>query len=178
MCLCRPPCRAVVVPVVVAGGFTTAALLFSTTRDGKDSKKFHSLCDGQGPTVTLIRTVIGGVRRVYGGYVHASWSSANAYIRCPRAAVFSVLCSEEDRPTLYAVYDEEVAIFGDSSNGPVFGYNTIGLCDTFRGLTEPIGYYNVYSDIYDHKNIFGQKGSSNRVDFDASACTCEVYRVY
>ena len=45
-------------------------LCWRASRDGWAAKKFHSLCDDKGPTVTIIK--VG--KYIFGGYASESWS--------------------------------------------------------------------------------------------------------
>ena len=47
-------------------------LLYRGSKDGWDAKDFHSLCDNQGPTVTIVKSSAG---RVSGGFTTVSWTS-------------------------------------------------------------------------------------------------------
>lgn len=56
-------------------------LLYSGKRDGWSSSKFHSLCDGMGPTLVLMESRNGCV---FGGYTNLSWggSGGASFISC------------------------------------------------------------------------------------------------
>ena len=45
-------------------------LLFRSSRDGASAAAFHSRCDAQGPTLTLIKDTAGNV---FGGYTSSDW---------------------------------------------------------------------------------------------------------
>ncbi len=47
-------------------------LIMRGSRDGFSSKMFHDLCDGKGPTVTLIESE---TAKVFGGYTSLPWMS-------------------------------------------------------------------------------------------------------
>ena len=47
-------------------------LLYKGSRDGFFSQVFHSKCDNQGATLTIIRSEHG---KVFGGYASRPWSS-------------------------------------------------------------------------------------------------------
>jgi len=90
--------------------------LFVASKDGDAASKFHSLCDGKGPTVVIVETTTGNV---FGGYTDLSWSSANSYGSSSNTFLFRL------RPTMQH-YDgkqgkEGNAIYRGSSYGPTFG---------------------------------------------------------
>ena len=45
-------------------------LCWRASRDGWAASQFHSLCDGKGPTLTIIRV---DNKYIFGGYTAASW---------------------------------------------------------------------------------------------------------
>jgi hypothetical protein len=47
-------------------------LLFRGSRDGWSAKIIHSKIDGQGPTITIIKTQKG---KIFGGFASVSWES-------------------------------------------------------------------------------------------------------
>jgi hypothetical protein len=55
--------------------------LYVASRDGWSTRKFHDLCDGKGPTITLVRTETG---HIFGGYTSVSWSKGSFKMRPPR----------------------------------------------------------------------------------------------
>ena len=44
-------------------------LCWRASRDGSAASTFHSLCNGKGPTVTIIKVN----QNIFGGYVSVSW---------------------------------------------------------------------------------------------------------
>jgi hypothetical protein len=59
------------------GVSTNMTLLYRASRDGFGASTFHSRCDGQGATLTVIRATNG---RIAGGFTPTSWNSNNNYI--------------------------------------------------------------------------------------------------
>jgi hypothetical protein len=55
--------------------------LYVASRDGWSTRKFHDLCDGKGPTITLVRTETG---HIFGGYTSVPWSKGTFKMRPPR----------------------------------------------------------------------------------------------
>ena len=81
---------------------------------GFTGAKFHSLCDGKGPTLSLIKTVAG---HIFGGFTTISWDSSGAYKNDTQSFLFSV-----DKQTKYPIVkDYQYAIYCGASYGPTFG---------------------------------------------------------
>ena len=57
-------------------------LLYRMTRDGASAKVFHELCDGKGPTVTLIQGFGDTPDYIFGGYTDISWASPEGTSEC------------------------------------------------------------------------------------------------
>ena len=58
------------------------------TKDGFLASTFHELCDGKGPTLTIVESEHG---KIFGGFTSVSWSSLNGrYLPDPTAFVFSL----------------------------------------------------------------------------------------
>jgi len=88
-------------------------LLYSVPRDSDSYSTFHSLCNGKGKTLTLVRNTKG---YRCGAFITQSWSSSNNYINDPNAFLFSLEFKE-----YYPIYDGTNAIYDYSSYGPTFG---------------------------------------------------------
>ena len=93
-------------------------LLFSTSKDGDLSSTFHKYCDGESPTVTIVKETSG---RKFGGYSTKSWSQSTcgaSYSRAPYSFIFNL--SNKKR---YDLIDQlnTFAIYRDNSYGPTFG---------------------------------------------------------
>jgi hypothetical protein len=70
-------------------------LLYRGSRDGFAAADFHRLCDGKGPTLTVIQTPQGSV---FGGYASLSWASAGSYMPALGSFLFTLRNSQELRP--------------------------------------------------------------------------------
>ena len=95
-------------------------LLFRSSRDGASAASFHTACDGQGPTVTLVKSS-GGY--VFGGYAGVAWSSPTyiTYHACPSAFLFTVTNPHGDPTTRFMSNGNEYAVVCYSGSGPMFG---------------------------------------------------------
>ncbi|PFX12031.1 Aggrecan core protein [Stylophora pistillata] len=110
--------------------------------DGWASTTFHSLCDGQGPTVTIVR-----VRKyIFGGYTNLSWTSSCEYQDSPSTFLFSLVNKPGWGPVKlthqgrYGQYRDSV--LGCSHSGPTFG----GAHDLFIASYASSNTYS-YSDL-------------------------------
>ena len=90
-------------------------LKYKASTYGDSSSNFHSYCNGQGYTLTLIRNTKG---YRCGAFISKSWGSSNGYINDPNAFLFSLEYKEQ-----YFTYDGTNAIYDYSGNGPYFGNN-------------------------------------------------------
>jgi hypothetical protein len=88
-------------------------MLYKASVDGFSSNTFHSKCDNQGPTLTVITTTNG---RRFGGFTSQSWKSNSLYICDPNAWLFSI-----DNETKLQIDDPKSAIHGHYECGPIFG---------------------------------------------------------
>ena len=89
---------------------------------GKWLSDFHRLCDNKGPTLTVIKTVTGGL---LGGYVEGSWDSPAGYQRqfsqrkAAKGFVFSY--ADDSGSSQTAKYKDIATMWSSSENGPCFG---------------------------------------------------------
>jgi len=93
-------------------------LLYRSSRDGASAASFHTACDGQGPTVTLIKSS-GGY--VFGGYAGLAWLSDNLWHACPSAFLFTVTNPHGDPITRFMSNGDKLAVRCVSGLGPSFG---------------------------------------------------------
>ena len=100
----------------------TLSLIYKASRDGDQVSKFHELCDGKKPTLTVFKT-IKGFRA--GGFTNTSWDSTSGHKVDNSAFVFSL-----DRRVMYRVNNSNCAIYCHKTSGPSFGGGN-GGCDLF-----------------------------------------------
>ncbi len=93
-------------------------LLYRGSRDGFASSDFHRLCDGKGPTLTLIQTPQGAV---FGGYASVSWTSAGNYASAPGSFLFTLRNSRNLSPQTFALKKPQYAMYCSANRGPSFG---------------------------------------------------------
>ncbi|AGO84776.2 TLD containing protein [Pandoravirus salinus] len=98
-------------------------LLYRASRDGWHASDFHRACDGQGPTVTIIRTTKG---HLFGGHLSKSWHSRRQWICDSSASLFTLSNAHGTPPTRFPIADASCAACGDDRYGPVYGGKTRG----------------------------------------------------
>ena len=101
-------------------------LLYKATRDGDSSSSFHNKCNGQSPTLTLVKTS-NGYR--CGGFTSLPWDSNRNYKEDNDAFVFSM-----DTRSKYMSKNSK-SIYCHYDYGPTFG-DGYDLCLGDRFLTE------------------------------------------
>ena len=92
-------------------------LLFKGSRDGHSAEAFHSKCDNQGPTLTIIKAKRG---KKFGGFLDKSWNSSGEYIPSSKAFLFS-LSQQTKYDLVNPDIDYKYAATGHAKCGPVFG---------------------------------------------------------
>lgn len=90
-------------------------LIYRCSKDGDNSKRFHSLCDGKENTLTLVTTSVG---KRFGGFTKAEWNSFGSYSEDEKAFLFSFEYNE-----YYPIKKEQkdYAIYCHKNYGPAFG---------------------------------------------------------
>ena len=95
-------------------------LLYASSRDGFSNATFHSRCDNQGPTLTVVEIKTG---HVFGGYTPLSWNSSGKYQNDSKLEGF--LFSLKPTEAKYQHYQNPgYAISCSSTYGPTFGGGT------------------------------------------------------
>ncbi|MDR3738138.1 MAG: TLD domain-containing protein [Terracidiphilus sp.] len=148
----------------------TFTLLYRGSRDGMTPLAFHSLCDGKGPTLVLIRCDKGFV---FGGYAGASWVTAGDHdedcdyfggwnVASPDAFLLSVVGPYSSRPVKFPVLPEKAheALYNVEGCGPAF---TIGLVVCSVGMS-PTAVFGDWSNCSvgdgGYENVLGKGNES------------------
>jgi len=97
--------------------------LYQATKDGWSGAKFHALCDGKGPNVTLVRLTN---KHIFGGYTKESWGQGSRLVRDDTAFLFTLTDGASRPPMKCSIRNAEHAIYW-SPSGIVFGSNN-DLC--------------------------------------------------
>jgi hypothetical protein len=106
----------------------TWRLLYRGSRDGFGSSNFHSKCDQQLNTVTIILTTAG---YIFGGFTPIAWDSSNTYKadNTAKSFVFSLKNPRNTEPKIFPLSNASSAIYCHPSDGPRFG-NDIDVADS------------------------------------------------
>jgi hypothetical protein len=106
----------------------TWRLLYRGTRDGFGGANFHSKCDQQSNTVTIILTNAG---YIFGGFTPIAWDSSSGYKadNTGQSFVFSLKNPRNTEPKIFALSNASQAIYCGSSLGPAYGNRDIEVAD-------------------------------------------------
>ena len=100
-------------------------LIYKASRDGFDPNAFHTRCDNQGATMTVIRSTN---NYLFGGYASTVWTSKTAtYGNDSHAFLFTLTNPHNIPPTKYLVKPASTchALQYQIDYGPIFGVNDI-----------------------------------------------------
>ena len=151
----------------IGEGKITFKLLWQGTRDGFTASKFHSLCNGKGPTLTI---GVSTYPKIFGGFTSISWDNwTGSCITDTTAFIFSLThrtkCLNEKKGGV---------VYPHPGYGPTFGN---GQDITFRDNC------NINTDSYSNGNYNYEipQGADNNTFFAGSynftAKEVEVYSV-
>ena len=95
-------------------------LIYKASRDGFDANAFHSRCDNQGATITLIQS---SNNYLFGGYTATPWTSDGSYKGDTSAFLFTLINPHAIPPTKYMTNPANVqyAVHHNGGYGPTFG---------------------------------------------------------
>ena len=95
-------------------------LIYKASRDGFDVNAFHTRCNNQGPTMTIVRS---NNNYLFGGYTAIAWASDSNYKNDTTAFLFTLTNPHGIPPTKYVVNPGNVgsAVYHNSTYGPTFG---------------------------------------------------------
>jgi hypothetical protein len=134
----------------------TWRLLYRGTRDGFGAVNFHSKCDEQSHTVTIILTTAG---YIFGGFTPIAWDSSSGYKEdnTGKSFLFSLKNPRNTEPKIFPLSNPSRAIDCYSSYGPIFGNgNDIQVannCDQSRNWTN-VGVTYINDTGIDGKQVF------------------------
>jgi hypothetical protein len=109
-------------------------LLYRASRDGFEAREFHSKCDGNHNTLTL---VISSNATIFGGYTAAAWSVNERFAHDAHAYIFS-LKNGKNKPFRVKCLDASEAIYCAKDFGPCFGYDDIKISSMASANTESL----------------------------------------
>jgi len=102
----------------IGTGPKTFRLLYSFTRDGCGLQPFHSRCDNQGPTVTVVYNPQGSV---YGGYTSLAWQSSGYWKQDDQAFLFQLAFSYQKMCRKFPSKKTANGVLHHNAYGPIFG---------------------------------------------------------
>eukprot|EP00580_Thalassiosira_gravida_P014195 CAMPEP_0201682104 /NCGR_PEP_ID=MMETSP0494-20130426/51449_1 /ASSEMBLY_ACC=CAM_ASM_000839 /TAXON_ID=420259 /ORGANISM="Thalassiosira gravida, Strain GMp14c1" /LENGTH=801 /DNA_ID=CAMNT_0048165861 /DNA_START=4489 /DNA_END=6894 /DNA_ORIENTATION=- len=102
-------------------------LLYRSSRDGLSNANFHSKCDNQGCTITIVETSCG---YIIGGYSNTPWKSTGKYRAATKTFLFVLSGPDISSPCKMKKKNanDATAVFDNSGYGPTFGEKGMG-CD-------------------------------------------------
>ena len=143
-------------------------LLYRATRDGFESKEFHSRCDGKTNTITIIKN---NLDYVFGGYASVAWNSSNKYIKDQNAFLFSLRRNGVSFQDKFMIVNQEKALYGGIYYGPTFSDDVciFNQSNLNYGLFSTFG-STYYVPVGNAKNYLG--------DYQWLTTEIEVYQIY
>jgi hypothetical protein len=99
-------------------------LLYRGTTHNFSSSTFHTKCDGQSNTITLILMTKGFI---FGGFTPVAWDSNSGYKtdNSQKSFVFTIKNPQNIEPRKFALSSASLAIYCGSDRGPTFGSHSI-----------------------------------------------------
>lgn len=125
-------------------------LIYKATKDGFEVSTFHRLCDNQGPTMVIIRS-IGGY--LFGGYASQPWSTNGSYTNAPNSFLFLLTNANGNQPTKFPYNNNGHAFYNHQNYGPTFG-NGHDLYVSNQSNANNSSYCNM-TGIYSYPNSLG-----------------------
>ncbi|ETO03404.1 hypothetical protein RFI_34006 [Reticulomyxa filosa] len=128
------------------------SLLYRGSRDGFRVQDFHSKCDNQGPTLTIVQS--NQYNHVFGGFTNISWTSpqSGTYMQESESFIYLLRSSKSGQsPTKWTIKTVQYAVYHCASTGPRFGgghdFHIADQCNTNNGNYSNAGNsYNCPSD--------------------------------
>jgi hypothetical protein len=120
-------------------------LLYRGSRDGFGARNFHSKCDGNSNTLTILK--VSGTSYIFGGFTSITWESSSKFKSDPSAFLFS-LTNRDNQPSKIRQINTNESIYCGSLYGPTFGGGKdIYICDFANRLA---GSYSKLGHSYQH----------------------------
>ena len=92
-------------------------LLYRGSRDGSNSKDFHSKCDNKGATLCLYKN---DKNFIFGGYNPISWDVKGGWIKNDESFLFTLTNVHNTEPNKFPHKNGEDSFFNEESYGPTF----------------------------------------------------------
>ena len=149
-------------------------LLYRASRDGFAAASFHTKCDNQPRTLTIIKATTG---YIFGGYTSVTWDSTGVYKADPNAFLFS-LVNALSAPQLIPVNaGDTYSIQCNASYGPTFGsghdlHISSNSNTTASSYSQLNGSYNCTDESYESYEMYLLAHSNQFV-----TCEIEVFKL-
>ena len=128
-------------------------LIYKASKNGDKDLNFHLICDGKGPTVTVIKAKNG---HIFGGYISVPFSSDGQTSSDDKAFLFSLKNMKK-----FPIKNKEIAIYNDPFWGPYFGDKDLAVsseCLSKLSFCKPSSY------TFKRANLIGAKGNCFNVE--------------
>eukprot|EP00475_Leptophrys_vorax_P020227 TRINITY_DN27687_c0_g1_i1.p1 TRINITY_DN27687_c0_g1~~TRINITY_DN27687_c0_g1_i1.p1 ORF type:complete len:452 (+),score=90.67 TRINITY_DN27687_c0_g1_i1:165-1358(+) len=122
----------------------TAGLLYRASRDGFGSSDFHSRCDNQGATLTVIRST---TAHVFGGHASLAWVSNSKWCNAEGSWLFTL--TQGSAAKFLSKQGNQYHMHGGTSYGPLFGQgHCLNVCSNSN--SNQSSYSNMTGDSYEN----------------------------
>ncbi|CAF1062682.1 unnamed protein product [Adineta steineri] len=147
-------------------------LIYKATRDGFRARAFHSWCDNEGPTMTIIQSAN---NYIFGGYTSVSWTSAGQCGNDKAAFLFTLRNPYNIPPTKYTIKCDRVAnaIYDHNGYGPIFGSGHDIIISDNSNINNSS--YSNFSQSYNDTTGYGKNTFTGALNFTSSEI--EVYKL-
>ena len=162
---------------LIGGGPKTFALLYSIKRDGCNADTFHSKCDNQGPTLTVLYN---SHESVYGGYTGVSWIKRDHDTTDSAAFLFRLYLNGKLLPVKFPRKEtNREDIFDKDNCGPTFGKDDTPDLKTFVNDVSRTGYTFALNGCTNFGESYNMKGVNEKEinNETMEVKELEVYRV-
>ncbi|KAK3103525.1 hypothetical protein FSP39_019853 [Pinctada imbricata] len=154
-------------------------LLYEISQDGCSSQTFHTKCDNQGPTVTVVYNTNGSV---FGGFTTQNWNTSGTFVSDIQAFLFRLRQNGRSNMKQYPLQansNGDYAIYCDVNYGPTFGGGHDLLTFSYTANWGDYGDYFLLNGSCNIGNTFDNKGDNvNEItNGHMQVWVLEVYKV-
>jgi len=144
------------------GVSTNITLLYRASRDGFAGSVFHSKCDNQGATLSVIRATNG---RIAGGFTPTSWNSLNQYISVTSGQAYLFSTSGNTATKYFNTIYPQYSMYTYVNYGPTFGGgHDLNIADNSNTNNNSYSYAHSYSG-FSSTTLFGsQNFQTNEIE--------------
>lgn len=138
-------------------------LQYKTSRDGCSASTFHQLCDGIGPTVTILYNTDNSV---YGGFLLKDWKNSEGCIKDNHAFLFTLHFNGVSKPRKFSVTNANEAAYAHQRLGPAFGNVDMSLLNPYTKMKSRVKWAaHIEPDLltfYDTVNVMVERGTKTQ----------------